>query len=95
MSKDKLQEAVNRAGRAKAILDDGLLNEAFAMLRDEYSKMLFQTSALDNATREKLYLAYNVVGKVEEHFAHAIAGGAIAKAQIEQDLAVEKRKQKT
>lgn len=91
---DKLGEEIRRGDRAKAILEDGLLAEAFSELREQYSAMLFQTSPLDAVTREKLYLAHNVVGKVEEHFSAVLNNGRVARTQLERDLADEKRKAK-
>ncbi len=95
MSEDKLREDIQRGERAKAIIDDGLLTEAFATLRKQYSETLFMTTPLDSATREKLYIAFNVIGKVEEHLNTVLTDGKLARAQIDRDLEVEKRKAKS
>jgi hypothetical protein len=43
---------------------------------------LFTSHAMAAAEREKLYLAYNVVGKVKEHLAAVLADGNLAAKEL-------------
>ncbi|MBR0814908.1 hypothetical protein JQ544_25490 [Bradyrhizobium diazoefficiens] len=77
-----LQRAAARAIRAEALRDDELLNEAFAMLEKSYIAAWRATTVNDAASREKLFLAINIVGKVRDHLAGVIANGKLAQAEL-------------
>ncbi len=83
MSEDKLQKRVSRGKRASLLMQDELLTDAFDTLQAAYTKALFETHPLENAEREKLYLAFNVIGKVKEHLAHALTDGKLAQAELD------------
>ena len=61
----KLNQEVSQANKAKQLFENPLLKESFDKLKKLYSESLFNTGAKETETREKLWLAYNVVGKVE------------------------------
>ena len=42
-----------------------------------------KTGAKESDTREKLWIAYNVVGKVEQHLQSVIETGKLAEKQLE------------
>ena len=48
MDKNKLNTEVQRASRAKLLLDEPLFVEAFALLKDEYQTAMFQTKHDDD-----------------------------------------------
>lgn len=79
---DKLETAIRRGHRAEALMADELLTEAFATLRQSYIDAWAMTSPLDVASREKLWHAVNMVGKVREHLAKVAAGGKFAKRDL-------------
>jgi len=53
-------------------------------LKKIYSEALLdKTGAKESDTREKLWIAYNVVGKVEQHLHTIIETGKLAAKQLE------------
>jgi len=78
----KLQRDTTRAVHAKALLENELLNEAFATLEESYIAAWRATRHDDQAGREKLFLAVNVIGKVKEHINTVIANGKLAQAEL-------------
>ena len=52
-------------------------------LRKLYSESLFNTGATELDAREKLWLAYNVVNKVEQNLLEMIDTGKLASKQLE------------
>ena len=86
MDKDqvgKLQKEVSQANKAKQLFENPLLKESFDKLKKLYSESLFNTGAKETETREKLWLAYNVVGKVEQNLLEMIDTGKLANKQLE------------
>ena len=73
---------VTRAARAKALAEDPLLIEAFKNLEDSYIAAWRTSPALADREREKLHVAINVVGKVQEHLQSIIANGRVAEEII-------------
>ena len=80
---DKLNQELSQANKAKQLFDNPLLQESFDKLRELYSNSLLNTGASENETREKLWLAYNIVGKVEQHIQEISDTGKLAKKQLE------------
>jgi len=86
MDKDqegKLQKELTQANKAKQLFDNPLLKESFEKLKKLYADSLFNTGAKETETREKLWLAYNVVGKVEQNLLEIIDTGKLASKQLE------------
>jgi len=86
MDKDqvgKLQKEVSQANKAKQLFENPLLKESFDKLKKLYANSLFNTGAKENEAREKLWLAYNVVGKVEQNLLEMIDTGKLATKQLE------------
>ena len=54
--------------------------------------MLDKTGAKESDTREKLWIAYNVVGKVEQHLKSILETGKLAEKQLEDFRKTEKEK---
>lgn len=82
MSSDKRQRAISRGKRAKILMDDELLTEAFSLLEAAYVEAWRKSHSLDNAGREKLYVAVNIIGKVRQHLEHVAADGSLAEAEL-------------
>lgn len=89
----KLREDVSRALRAKQLIEDELLNEAFAGLEAAYIDKWRSTGAMDDKAREKLFIAVNVLGKVREHLVSIVANGRLAEAELKR-LTDDERKRK-
>jgi hypothetical protein len=77
-------EEVSRSQQAKQILQNKIFKEAIDSLKKLYSEALLEkTGAKESDTREKLWIAYNVVGKVEQHLQTVIETGKLAEKQLE------------
>ena len=66
--------------------------ESINKLKKLYADSLFKTGAEEHKTREKLWLAYNITGKVEQHFTELVTTGKLAKKQLEDLRKVEEQK---
>ena len=80
---DKLNQELNQANKAKQLFENPLLKDSFDKLRKLYSESLFNTGATELDAREKLWLAYNVVNKVEQNLFEMIDTGKLASKQLE------------
>ena len=75
---------ISRSNEAKQILESKLFQESIETLKKIYSEALLEkTGAKESDTREKLWIAYNVVGKVEQHLQTVIETGRLAAKQLE------------
>ena len=75
---------ISRSNEAKLILESKLFQESMESLKKIYSEALLEkTGAKESDTREKLWIAYNVVGKVEQHLQTVIETGKLAAKQLE------------
>tara|TARA_Y100001970_G_scaffold115162_1_gene143527 strand:+ start:143 stop:436 length:294 start_codon:yes stop_codon:yes gene_type:complete len=79
----KLQQEITQSNKAKQLFENPLVKEAFDKLRKLYQDSLFNTGVNEESTREKLWLAYNIVNKVEQHFIEMIDTGKLAEKQLE------------
>ena len=84
MIEDKKQRAVSRGKRALLLMQDELLNEGFDVLQANYTQALFATHPIDTVQREKLYMAFNMIGKVKEHLQRVLNDGKLAQTEIDQ-----------
>jgi len=64
-------------------LENPIFKESLEELKKLYTQSLFNTGAKESDTREKLWLAYNVVGKVEQHIKEILDTGKLATKQLE------------
>jgi hypothetical protein len=62
------EELTKRADHVERLMQDPLLNEAFANLRISYFEEWMATDPKDTAAREMLYMAARTVSHVENHF---------------------------
>ena len=77
-------QEISRSNQAKQVLQNKLFIEAIESLKKLYSEALLEkTGAKESDTREKLWIAYNVVGKVEQHLQTVIETGKLAEKQLE------------
>ena len=85
-TKDQAERSleVSRSQQAKQVLQNKIFIEAIESLKKLYSEALLEkTGAKESDTREKLWIAYNVVGKVEQHLQTVIETGKLAQKQLE------------
>lgn len=90
----RLNEMTARATRVQELLDNEILTEAFETLGKSYIEAWRATTISDVAGREKLFLAINVVGKVRDHLASAVANGRLAEAELNELAQMAERKRR-
>ena len=81
---NRLEQAATKALRAQELINNELLTEAFATLEQNYIAAWRATTIEDVSGREKLFLAINIVGKVRDHLAAAVANGKLAQAELKE-----------
>jgi len=79
-----LAQDVARGHRAQALLSDDLLNGAFDTLRAEYLKAWEATKYNDTDSRERLWQAIQIVGKVRSQLHAYVNDGTLAQAELNQ-----------
>jgi|TARA_Y100001963_G_scaffold150144_1_gene230796 hypothetical protein len=78
------ERELSRSSQAKQLLENKLFQESIDSLKKIYSEALLdKTGAKEGETREKLWIAYNVVGKVEQHLKSILETGKLAEKQLE------------
>lgn len=90
----KLQRDASQGAHAKTLLENELLTGAFKALKEQYSADLLATTVNQTDARERLYLAYRVVGEVERHLTSIVTNGTIAAAELKQLTEVAERKKR-
>ena len=83
LEQDKLNQELSQANKAKQLFENPLLKESFDKLKKLYTESLFNTGATETEAREKLWLAYNVVSKVEQNLLEILDTGKLASKQLE------------
>jgi hypothetical protein len=74
----------SRGSRAKLILEDELFVETIESLKQSYTEAIFQTGPNDELARTKIYLAYQILGKFENHFRTTMETGQLASKQLDE-----------
>lgn len=87
-----LHKATAKAARAQELLSDETLAEAFSGLESAYIQAWRSTTIEDVTSREKLFLAINVVGKVRDHLTAIVSNGKLAQAELNHLAALAERK---
>lgn len=80
---NQLQNELNQANKAKQLFENPLLKESFDKLKKIYTESLFNTGATETEAREKLWLAYNIISKVEQNLLEILDTGKLASKQLE------------
>lgn len=78
----KLLRETDRALKARQLLENEVLTEAFAALKANYISAWEETAFDDVNGREKLFLAANVIGIVRDHLLKVVANGKLADAEL-------------
>ena len=84
MDENNLNSEVNKAHRAKTLLEDPLFAEAFEILKTEYKNAMLATSHNEDQQRKALWQAYHITDKVEQHFKTVVETGKLATVQLNQ-----------
>lgn len=64
-------------------MENPVFKDSIEKLKNLYTTSLFNTGVQENETREKLYLAYHIVQKVEQNIQEILDTGKLAKKQLE------------
>jgi CTP:phosphocholine cytidylyltransferase-like protein len=80
---NKLDKQIQQGQRAKQLLDDPLLKEAFEYLSDQYKTEIFNTSYNDHDQRQVLWMAYNMLDKIKGHLVSVMETGKLASSELE------------
>jgi hypothetical protein len=91
---DTLSQAASEGARARQLLENDLLAEAFKGLEDSYTAAWRSTTIDDVAAREKLFLAINIVGKVRDHLSAIVMNGRLAEIEWRQLAEAAERKRR-
>jgi hypothetical protein len=83
MNDDKLEAAIARGARAKALLESEVLKEVFAQIEADYIEGWRRTSARDTDARERLWLAVQILGVVKDHLVIIANDGKLAQAELD------------
>lgn len=83
MDEGKLRLEEQRGAQAQALLDNELLREAFAGLRQDYMRAWEATGARETDARERLWQAVQIVGKVESHLRAVADTGKLSRRQLD------------
>ena len=75
---------MGRSSQAKQLLGNKLFQESLSTLKKIYSEALLEKTGVKEVdTREKLWIAYNVVGEVEQHLKSILETGTLAEKQLD------------
>lgn len=88
---DVRQAKITRAARAQSLLKDELLTEAFEKLDDAYFHAWAETAAGQTDARERLWQAWQIIGKVKDHLQRVLDDGKIAQAEVQRMIEMERR----
>jgi predicted metal-dependent hydrolase len=80
----RLNADIARRARAQALMENELLQEAFARLEDRYLAEWRVTQFRDTDARERLWQAVNVLRKVKDHLGKIVSDGKLAQHEIDQ-----------
>lgn len=81
---DRTEHEIARGERARQLLEETLIVEAFALIEREYQQAWQDSPARDVEAREKLYLSLKNLAKVKAHLTHVMESGTLAKATLAQ-----------
>ena len=84
MDEIELSKKQARGARAKALLENELLQECFKTLHDEYIEAWKLTHFKNVDGRERLWQATQIVGKVQSHLKKIVDDGKIASRDLAQ-----------
>jgi hypothetical protein len=81
---DRIETDILRGERARQLLEEPLIVEAFALIEQEYQKAWQASPARDMEAREKLYLSLKCLHQVKGHLSSVMESGTLAKATLAQ-----------
>lgn len=79
---DQLESEIRRGDHAASLLNDELLQEAFATIEREYTDQWLKSPARDAEGREKLYLMLKTLHRLQSELQSVLETGQVAKATL-------------
>src|ERR1700750_1486340 len=92
MSDDRLRDGISSAQGARELLQHEMLKEAFDSLQTDYMNLWKHTKPSEVEGREKIFIAWHVVGKVQEHLQRILENGKLAQIELDEMIAKQQRK---
>lgn len=89
-----LQRKISRGQKAKALIEDEVLNEAFNTLEKSYLDFWRTTDVKDFRAREAIFIAVNQVEKLKSHLHAVLSDGKIADIELQRAFSDQERKKK-
>lgn len=80
---DKREEEINRGHEAERIIRSPIYQEAFESYRQMLLTAWTNSGAKDGDNRERLWLAYQIAGKVQHAIERVMTTGKMAQKQVE------------
>jgi hypothetical protein len=80
----KLRRQAERATRAKMLVEDPLLNEAFAAFENDLTKAWLESKSGDTAGRERIWALIRATHQVKEFLGQVMKDGRVADRILEQ-----------
>lgn len=77
-----LRRAADRAAKAKALLENETLTEAFGALRSAYIAAWEMTDPRDAEGRERAWMAMTILNRIRKDLQTVLSNGKIATAQL-------------
>ena len=81
---DKKKEEIDKGRRAKLLLDDPILKEAFEKLEILYKDQIFRTQVGDEKERTHIYLCHNTLHTVKAHLQEMMQTGELAEESLKE-----------
>jgi len=76
----KEQKEIDRGIKAKKIMEEGLIPEAFALMKHNIFAQFEGSKASDSEGREQLWYQINAIKQVEKHLKQVLDTGKMAEA---------------
>jgi hypothetical protein len=89
-----LERDIERARRAKEILEDPLFVEAMQAIREECQSKWEASRSEDTERRERIWLMLKIASKFQDNLSSHLGGGVLAQAEIAELDEAEKRKKR-
>jgi hypothetical protein len=87
----RLIREIDRGQQARIVIDSPIYREAIDGLREQLMAEWRDTTGRDTQGREQLWLAQNLLQRIEAHLAQVMTTGQMASLQLEQKRSVASR----
>jgi hypothetical protein len=88
----KLRRDMERASRARSLVEDPTLKKAFEDLKQSYFNAWMATTHDQTAARERLWTATTIIAQVQKNLEVMVQDGTLAKAHLDQLAATPSQK---